>query len=158
MNDIVKMRVTAEQKRAMTEAARREGLELSAWLRSVAMHACGPFVATERPVVATPEAPRGPVVAPSPDVVATSRERAAQSPGVEIEVDDEVYAEIERRAAASGRTMMEEVDHVVFTSPPVPPMRRPTEVKGFTRAADLVPEGHHRAVLEAYERRRRENR
>lgn len=40
-DDVVRMRVTAEQKRALTEAAEREGLELSAWLRQLALRAAG---------------------------------------------------------------------------------------------------------------------
>ena len=40
-DDVVRMRITAEQKRALIEAAAREGLELSAWLRQVAFRAAG---------------------------------------------------------------------------------------------------------------------
>jgi len=40
-DDVVRMRVTAEQKRALTAAAAREGLELSAWLRQLALRAAG---------------------------------------------------------------------------------------------------------------------
>ena len=40
-DDVVRMRVTAEQKRAMEDAASREGLELSAWLRQLALRAAG---------------------------------------------------------------------------------------------------------------------
>lgn len=40
-DDVVRMRVTAEQKRALTEAAQRDGLELSAWLRRLALKAAG---------------------------------------------------------------------------------------------------------------------
>jgi uncharacterized protein (DUF1778 family) len=35
------MRVTAEQKQALTAAAARDGLELSAWLRQLALRAAG---------------------------------------------------------------------------------------------------------------------
>jgi uncharacterized protein (DUF1778 family) len=35
------MRVTAEQKQALTDAAERDGLELSAWLRQLALRAAG---------------------------------------------------------------------------------------------------------------------
>jgi hypothetical protein len=35
------MRVTAEQKQALTAAAERDGLELSAWLRQLALRAAG---------------------------------------------------------------------------------------------------------------------
>ena len=40
-DDVVRMRVTVEQKRALTEAADRAGLELSAWLRQLALRAAG---------------------------------------------------------------------------------------------------------------------
>jgi uncharacterized protein (DUF1778 family) len=39
--DVVRMRVTVEQKRALTSAAERSGLELSAWLRQLALRAAG---------------------------------------------------------------------------------------------------------------------
>lgn len=39
--EVVRMRVTAEQKRAMENAAERAGLELSAWLRQLALRAAG---------------------------------------------------------------------------------------------------------------------
>ena len=40
-DDVVRMRVTVEQKQALTDAAEREGLELSAWLRQLALRAAG---------------------------------------------------------------------------------------------------------------------
>jgi len=40
-DDIVRMRIPAEQKQALLEAAAREGLELSAWLRQLALRAAG---------------------------------------------------------------------------------------------------------------------
>jgi uncharacterized protein (DUF1778 family) len=40
-DDTVRMRVTAEQKRALENAANRAGLELSAWLRQLALRAAG---------------------------------------------------------------------------------------------------------------------
>lgn len=40
-DDVVRMRVTSEQKEALTAAAAREGLELSAWLRQLALRAAG---------------------------------------------------------------------------------------------------------------------
>jgi uncharacterized protein (DUF1778 family) len=40
-DDVVRMRVSGEQKQALTEAAQREGLELSAWLRQLALRAAG---------------------------------------------------------------------------------------------------------------------
>jgi len=39
--DVVRMRVTAGQKRAISEAADRAGLEVSAWLRQLALRAAG---------------------------------------------------------------------------------------------------------------------
>jgi uncharacterized protein (DUF1778 family) len=39
--DVVRMRVTVEQKLALIDAAEREGLELSAWLRQLALRAAG---------------------------------------------------------------------------------------------------------------------
>jgi uncharacterized protein (DUF1778 family) len=38
-DDVVRMRVTVEQKTAMIAAAEGEGLELSAWLRQLALRA-----------------------------------------------------------------------------------------------------------------------
>jgi hypothetical protein len=40
-DDVVRMRVTGEQKAAMIAAADREGLELSAWLRQLALRSAG---------------------------------------------------------------------------------------------------------------------
>jgi uncharacterized protein (DUF1778 family) len=40
-DDVVRMRVTVEQKRALIAAAERDGLELSAWLRQLALRAAG---------------------------------------------------------------------------------------------------------------------
>jgi len=40
-DDVIRMRVTAEQKAAIVEAAERDGLELSAWLRQLALRAAG---------------------------------------------------------------------------------------------------------------------
>jgi uncharacterized protein (DUF1778 family) len=40
-DDVVRMRVTIEQKRALENAATRAGLELSAWLRQLALRAAG---------------------------------------------------------------------------------------------------------------------
>lgn len=40
-NEIVRFRVTAEQKHAFGDAAAREGLEVSAWLRQLALKASG---------------------------------------------------------------------------------------------------------------------
>ena len=47
-DDVVRMRVTAEQKDALVEAAAREGLELSAWLRQLALRAAGVLPASSR--------------------------------------------------------------------------------------------------------------
>jgi len=38
---VVRMRIPAEQKQALLDAAAREGLELSAWLRQLALRAAG---------------------------------------------------------------------------------------------------------------------
>lgn len=40
-DDVVRMRVTTEQKRALENAANRAGLELSTWLRQLALRAAG---------------------------------------------------------------------------------------------------------------------
>ncbi|MGO9167606.1 MAG: plasmid mobilization protein [Candidatus Sulfotelmatobacter sp.] len=40
-DDVVRMRISAEQKQALTEAADRAGLELSAWLRQLALREAG---------------------------------------------------------------------------------------------------------------------
>jgi len=40
-DDVVRMRISAHQKQALTEAAEREGLELSVWLRQLALRAAG---------------------------------------------------------------------------------------------------------------------
>jgi uncharacterized protein (DUF1778 family) len=40
-DDVVRMRVTTNQKRALENAANRAGLELSAWLRQLALRAAG---------------------------------------------------------------------------------------------------------------------
>jgi uncharacterized protein (DUF1778 family) len=40
-NETVRMRVSPEHKQAMTSAAERDGLDLSAWLRRVALKAAG---------------------------------------------------------------------------------------------------------------------
>jgi uncharacterized protein (DUF1778 family) len=39
--DVVRMRVTAEQKRAIVAAAERDGLEVSQWLRQLALRTAG---------------------------------------------------------------------------------------------------------------------
>jgi len=40
-DDVVRMRVSGEQKAAMVAAAERQGLELSQWLRQLALRAAG---------------------------------------------------------------------------------------------------------------------
>ena len=40
-DEVVRMRVSAPQKEALSEAAEREGLDLSVWLRQVALRAAG---------------------------------------------------------------------------------------------------------------------
>jgi uncharacterized protein (DUF1778 family) len=49
-DDVIRMRVTSEQKAAIIAAAEREGLELSQWLRQLALRAAGviPEVKRER--------------------------------------------------------------------------------------------------------------
>jgi uncharacterized protein (DUF1778 family) len=39
--DVVRMRISTEHKRALEEAAARDGLELSAWLRRLALREAG---------------------------------------------------------------------------------------------------------------------
>lgn len=40
-DDVVRVRIPGEQKQALQEAAAREGLDLSAWLRQLALRAAG---------------------------------------------------------------------------------------------------------------------
>ncbi len=40
-DDVVRMRIPADQKQALIAAAERDGLELSAWLRQLALRAAG---------------------------------------------------------------------------------------------------------------------
>jgi uncharacterized protein (DUF1778 family) len=40
-NDVVRMRIPATQKKVLVNAAEREGLELSVWLRQLALRAAG---------------------------------------------------------------------------------------------------------------------
>lgn len=40
-DDVIRMRVTEAQKQAISDAAARDGLELSAWLRQLALRAAG---------------------------------------------------------------------------------------------------------------------
>jgi uncharacterized protein (DUF1778 family) len=47
--DVIRMRVTADQKAAIVEAAARDGLELSAWLRQLALRAAGALPKKDRP-------------------------------------------------------------------------------------------------------------
>ena len=47
-DDVVRMRVTAEQKAAITAAAERDGLELSQWLRQLALRAAGVLPTEDR--------------------------------------------------------------------------------------------------------------
>jgi len=47
-NAVVRMRIPAEQKQALVEAAAREGLELSTWLRRLALRAAGLLPESER--------------------------------------------------------------------------------------------------------------
>jgi uncharacterized protein (DUF1778 family) len=47
-DEVVRMRVTSEQKAAITAAAEREGLEVSQWLRQLALRAAGVLVTPDR--------------------------------------------------------------------------------------------------------------
>jgi hypothetical protein len=47
-DDVVRMRIPADQKQALIEAADREGLELSPWLRQLALRAAGVLPAGSR--------------------------------------------------------------------------------------------------------------
>jgi uncharacterized protein (DUF1778 family) len=40
-DDVIRVRLTSEQKAAIVAAAERDGLELSAWLRQLALRAAG---------------------------------------------------------------------------------------------------------------------
>jgi len=40
-DDVVRMRITAAQKQALVDAAAKDGLELSAWLRRLALREAG---------------------------------------------------------------------------------------------------------------------
>ena len=40
-NEVVRMRIAAEQKQALAETAAREGLDLSTWLRRLALREAG---------------------------------------------------------------------------------------------------------------------
>jgi uncharacterized protein (DUF1778 family) len=44
-DDVIRMRVTSEQKSAIVGAAERDGLEVSAWLRQLALRAAGVLAA-----------------------------------------------------------------------------------------------------------------
>lgn len=46
-DDVVRMRISADQKAALQAAAERDGLELSQWLRQVALRAAGVLPAAE---------------------------------------------------------------------------------------------------------------
>lgn len=46
-DDVIRMRVTSEQKAAIMAAAERDGLELSQWLRQLALRAAGVLPAAE---------------------------------------------------------------------------------------------------------------
>jgi len=47
-DDVIRMRVTSEQKAAIVAAAERDGLELSAWLRQLALRAAGALPMPDR--------------------------------------------------------------------------------------------------------------
>ena len=46
-DDVVRMRVSGEQKAALVAAAERDGLELSQWLRQLALRAAGLLPGTQ---------------------------------------------------------------------------------------------------------------
>jgi uncharacterized protein (DUF1778 family) len=46
-DDVIRVRLTSEQKAAIVAAAERDGLELSAWLRQLALRAAG-FLSADR--------------------------------------------------------------------------------------------------------------
>ena len=46
-DEVVRMRIPADHKQALIDAAAREGLELSQWLRQVALRAAGVLPVTE---------------------------------------------------------------------------------------------------------------
>lgn len=45
--DVIRMRVTSEQKAAILAAAERDGLEVSQWLRQLALRAAGALPAAD---------------------------------------------------------------------------------------------------------------
>jgi uncharacterized protein (DUF1778 family) len=47
-DDVMRMRVTAEQKRAIEDAAARDGLDASAWLRRLALREAGALPSSDR--------------------------------------------------------------------------------------------------------------
>lgn len=47
-DDVIRMRVSGEQKAAIIAAADRDGLELSAWLRQLALRAAGALPSLDR--------------------------------------------------------------------------------------------------------------
>ncbi|HEV7488702.1 MAG TPA: hypothetical protein VGQ65_23760 [Thermoanaerobaculia bacterium] len=47
-DDVIRVRLTSEQKAAIVAAAERDGLELSAWLRQLALRAAGVLAVADR--------------------------------------------------------------------------------------------------------------
>jgi uncharacterized protein (DUF1778 family) len=47
-DDVIRVRLTSEQKSAIVAAAERDGLELSAWLRQLALRAAGALPTSDR--------------------------------------------------------------------------------------------------------------
>jgi uncharacterized protein (DUF1778 family) len=47
-DDVIRVRLTTEQKAAIVAAAERDGLELSAWLRQLALRAAGVLPAPDQ--------------------------------------------------------------------------------------------------------------
>jgi len=54
-DDVVRMRISAQQKQALTAGAEREGLELSVWLRQLALRAAGVLPERLAPAKLTPK-------------------------------------------------------------------------------------------------------
>jgi uncharacterized protein (DUF1778 family) len=47
-DDVIRMRVTSDQKSAIVAAAERDGLEVSAWLRQLSLRAAGVLATPDR--------------------------------------------------------------------------------------------------------------
>jgi uncharacterized protein (DUF1778 family) len=58
--EVIRLRVTTEQKEAMVEAAKKQGLDISAWLRFLGMTAAGTVEIQQRSRIQMPGRPRKP--------------------------------------------------------------------------------------------------